>query len=433
MRVQIPPRLWAAANGRREFVKSLRTADIYEANRLKASYVAEFQRQITALEYLRADPRAEVIQKALEFRDAITRHGSRVLVYGEQSGEPAWTVTDEMLSQASDEAQEIAERLGDDVADRFHKLATGQGIFLKDVYERWLTERSERVTGQTLSQDRMVLRAFLTWADSDVTVHEVTRRKAGEYVGWLLTSESGISGKTANRYRSTLSSQWKWLIGRGHVETNPWLGHDLAKRSTRGTTIDRGQWNDAALAKLLSGAFTPKYQQTLHDLTRLAVTTGARLDELCALKTSDLDRRTDGWWFTIREGKSKAAVREVPVHVAVAHVFEQRRKSKDGFVFSSLTPGGPDNKRGWNVSKAFTRYRRELGLNERGQVFHSLRNSFTEVMEAAGVPESTVKLIIGHTRTSLTFGHYSKGVRVDLRAAMNKLRYSKEVMRLIRG
>ena len=47
--------------------------------------------------------------------------------------------------------------------------------------------------------------------------------------------------------------------------------------------------------------------------------------------------------------------------------------------------------------------------------------------------ESTVQLLIGHKRASLTYGHYSKGERVKLRKYINKLRYSPEVMRLIKG
>jgi intergrase/recombinase len=64
-----------------------------------------------------------------------------------------------------------------------------------------------------------------------------------------------------------------------------------------------------------------------------------------------------------------------------------------------------------------------------------VRNTFTEAMEAAGVPESTSQLIIGHKRQSLTYGHYSQGERLrkELRGYINTLRYSDEVMRLIRA
>jgi hypothetical protein len=95
--------------------------------------------------------------------------------------------------------------------------------------------------------------------------------------------------------------------------------------------------------------------------------------------------------------------------------------------------GGPDKKRSWNASKAFGHSTNNLELGEQRQVFHALRNTFTEAMEAAEVPESTTRLLIGHKRASLTYGHYSKGERVKRRKAIEKLKYAPEVMRLIRG
>jgi integrase len=253
-------------------------------------------------------------------------------------------------------------------------------------------------------------------------------------VSHLLGPESGLSDKTVKRYVSSLSSLWDWLGARGHnVQANPWLRQGIAKRSKRGGTTPRKQWTDAALVKLLSGQYTEQYTAILHDLIRLALVTGARLNELCALETGDVHRREDAWWITIREGTTQAAVREVPIHDSAAHVIERRRKSADGFLFEGLVPGGPDKKRSWNASKAFGHYTNKLELGEQRQVFHALRNTFTEAMEAAEVPESTAKLLIGHKRASLTYGHYSKGERVKLRKAIEKLRYASEVMRLIEG
>src|SRR5262249_26384738 len=194
----------------------------------------------------------------------------------------------------------------------------------------------------------------------------------------------------------------------------------------------RNQWKDEQLVKLLAGEATPQYTMTLHDLVRLALVTGARLDELCSLKTLDAEKRTDGWWIVIREGKSQAAVREVPIHESAAHVVERRQGAPDGFLFTGLSSGGPDGKRSWNVSKAFGRYCSKIGFNDEALVFHSLRKTFTEVMEAAEVPETTVKLLIGHTRSSLTYGDYSQGERVKLRKIIRKLRYSRAVMDAIR-
>ena len=60
------------------------------------------------------------------------------------------------------------------------------------------------------------------------------------------------------------------------------------------------------------GQYTEQYTAILHDPSvRLTLVTGARLNELCSLKASDAHHRKDGWWITIREGKTQAALREV--------------------------------------------------------------------------------------------------------------------------
>ena len=259
----------------------------------------------------------------------------------------------------------------------------------------------------------------------------MTRRHAGDYVSHLLAPNSGLSRKTAQRYVSSLSSLWTWLEARGFTTGNPWLRSGIGKKSKRGEADKRGQWTDDALVKVLSGQRTQFYTETIHDLVRLALVTGARLDELCSLKVDDARERTDGWWISVRQGKSKAAVRDIPIHDAAAHVLAKRCKSADGYVFTGLIPGGPDNKRSWNVSKAFGHYTRSLQLGDEQRTFHEIRNTFIEAMEAAEVPESTTKLIVGHARNSMTYGRYSKGQRVQVREAINKLQYAAPVMRLI--
>ena len=151
---------------------------------------------------------------------------------------------------------------------------------------------------------------------------------------------------------------------RGFAQENPWLRQGIGKKSKRGEATKRAQWTDAALVKLLSGKYTPRYTETLHDLVRLALVTGARIDELCALKVDDVREHADGWWLTITAGKTEAAVRDVPVHDAAAHVLKRRLKRAESFLFDGLIPGGPDKKRSWNVSKAFGHYTRNLDLGE---------------------------------------------------------------------
>ena len=433
VRVQIPAHLWKAAGGRREYVKTLKTGDLNEANRLKHAHVAAFKRKIEALARGKpSDVLDELYEKAAAWRDTLERHKGELLFYEGGDEERPVYLNDEYLSQISEEAKEFLETHGERAATAFYKVARGEGTLLTSQVDTWLAEQGTTITAQTSAQHRTVMRAFTAWAGSGVLIEDVTRRYAGEFVSNLLAPASGLSRKTARRYVSSLSSFWRWLYARGLARENPWREQELGKKSKRGETPQRRQWTDDALVKVLSGQYTPRYTTILHDLARLALVTGARLDELCALKTSDAHKREDGWWITIREGKTEAAVRDVPIHDSAAHVLARRCKAPHNFLFEGLAPGGPDKKRSWNVSKAFGHYTQKLDLGDKRQKFHSLRMTFTEVMEAAVVPESTIRLLIGHARPSLTFGGYSKGERIRLRDIINKLNYTSAVMRLIR-
>jgi integrase len=428
VRVQIPPHLWKAAGGKREFIKTLKTGDHNEANRRKHAYVAAFKQQITALERHRPNELGELYAKALAWREVMERHKDQV-TYRHPDGTTEYA-TDVFLDEISEETEEFLETHGEKAADTFFKIAKGQGMLLQTQIDPWLSEQAT-TTNQTKAQHRAVLRAFVAWAGEDVFVENVTRRYAGEYVSHLLAPAANLTRRTAQRYVSSLSSLWSWLEARGLAQDNPWIRQGIGKKSKRGDTPPPKQWTDEALVKVLSGTSTPRYHLIFHDLMRLALVTGARLDELCALKATDVHKREDGWWIDIQQGKTEAAVRKVPVHGSAAHVIE-RRKGSRGFLFDGLIPGGPDKRRSWNVSKAFSAYTQTLDLKEERQTFHSLRKTFVEVMEAAEVPLPTIQLIIGHARQSLTLSAYSKGQRVQLRDAINKLRYAKDVMRLIR-
>ncbi len=433
VRVQIPPHLWKAAGGKREYIKTLKTGDLSTANRLKHAHVAAFKGQIAALGRRKPnEPSAlsELYEKALAWREAMERHKGEVLFEAPDGG--TWCATDEFLSQISEEANEFLDTHGEKAATAFFKIAKGEGTPLRIHVDKWLAEQTGIVTAQTNAQHRTVVNAFLRWAGDGVLIEDITRRQAGDYVSHLLAPNSGLRRKTAQRYVSSLSSLWTWLEARGFAAGNPWLRSGVGKKSKRGEADKRGQWTNDALIKVLSGHYTDRYTETIHDLVRLALVTGARLDELCSLKVGDARERADGWWISIRQGKSKAALRDIPVHDAAAHVLAKRCKSADGFVFTGLIPGGPDKKRSWNVSKAFGHYTRSLQLGDEHRTFHELRNTFIEAMEAAEVPESTTKLIVGHARLSMTYGHYSKGQRVQVREAINKLPYANTVMRLIR-
>jgi integrase len=143
--------------------------------------------------------------------------------------------------------------------------------------------------------------------------------------------------------------------GRPYYATDEYLSH-ISEEAEEildthgGEAPPRKQWTDAALVKVLSGSYTTRYTAILHDLVRLALLTGARLDELCALKVTDVHKEEDGWWIDIKQGKTAAAVRRVPVHESAAHVLKRRTAaSQEGFLFDEeqlVDDLSPDEKLG---------------------------------------------------------------------------------------
>ncbi|MBN8991867.1 MAG: tyrosine-type recombinase/integrase [Rhizobiales bacterium] len=422
--VEIPKRLQAVA-GQKRFKVSLKTGNLAEANRLKHSHVAEFLRRIDALEKS-FDPKALVMKDAKEWRAELAT-ASKV-----EDEEYGASIHGELLDQVKELSRQLAEK-DEALAQAFHQTATGEGTLLKDLYPTWIAESTE--TGQTKSQHGSTTRRFIKWAGEFVTVEETDRKKAGEYVSDLIAN-SPLARRTIKRHLSSLSSLWQWLESKGYVkqESNPWLRHKLGKPA-KGKPRYRKVLEEEALLRLLNGRYsTPRYAQVLHDMLRLALLQGGRLDELCAMKRTEVHRRADGYWLEIASGKTDAAIREIPAHPLAVPIIERRLRDKDTYLFKGLLPGGPDSKRSWYVSKAYGRYRNSeaVDVKGRGRDFHALRNTFISYMEGLKVAESTVKLLVGHERVSMTYGHYSDGQRVDLPEAMRALKYGPEVMQAIK-
>jgi integrase len=425
--VNVPPKLRQTMK-RVRFKRSLKTESLAKANRDKHQYVSEWKRQIALAEQGLEDPLALVRQKALEFREALLAPGAERLAYGRHETD----ADDMLLDQINEEAKAVLAEHGKQEADAFHKVATAKATPILNHYPLWIEQSQD--TGQTKLQHGTAVKRYLAWSGQSMTVEETTRKKAREYITKLL-ADGELTRRTIERHVSSLSSLWRWLFDSGLIEddTNVWKGHRLGTKKKDRAKKKRKALPDELLLKLLHHTHNGEklYKEALPDLVRLDLLCGARIDELCALKCADVKRREDGYWFNFTDGKTEAALRKVPVHELGDAIIERRLADGDEYFFKGLLPGGPDNKRSWHVSKAYGRFRAGAGVGERGQDFHALRNTFIAVLEGEGIPESTVKLIVGHERNSMTFGVYSKGERVKLRGIINQLHYGAEVMRAI--
>jgi integrase len=426
VRLGVPPALQTTI-GKTEIVRTLKTRDLREANRRKHAVLAAMHEELS-----RATAEATLPKTSAEYVLSVAKAAREGMLKGDQSEDQAEAAVDAALE---DHLERMARKRGIDpetghpLLEEAHErtlqlahrvLHEGEGSLLSKSLKTYLAEIKPRVRAKTLLEKERQLKEFSDWLKHDCEVQTITRKVCGRYVSEVLT-QKGHAPKTIKDTLSNLSAFFEWLLGRGLIDFNPWKGvSKTIKSSTRGTKPKRRPWTNEELAGLLTKLPT---SDPLWSMTAIAAYSGMRREEVATLRADDCRNGS----LKVTEGKTAAAVRVVPVHPAIAPLVSQlAKKSSDGFLVPGLLTGGPDAKRSHYIGKRFSDAIRKLGFDDPALNFHTTRNSFMQRCEEAGVPESTVKLLVGHARQSLTFGTYSPGVQLNtLRDAVQKVSYGK--------
>ena len=429
VRLAVPPHLQEAI-GRRELIRTTKTHDLAVANRVKHAILAELHQQLNAAQLnreLSPESADYVIAAAREAREAVVKGitpeadaergldatiESHLDLLREKHGEDP-TTGDPQITDGHVRAVQLA-----------HKIFAGEDVALLSVHsETYLAEVSKVLRVQTVNDKRRTIGDFRTWLGRDVEITAVSRKTTGKYLSEVLLKRD-VRPKTTMDTLSHLSALWTWFEGRGFTEVNPWarLGSTITV-STRGQRGPRRPWTDDELVTLLKSI---DKDDPLFPLTAIATYTGMRREEVCQLRTDDVH----GDALIVREGKTSAAVRTVPVHSVIRPLVARLAKqTKDGYLLPGLLTGGADDKRGHLLGKRFGYHIRGIGITDKALCFHTLRNAFIHRCELGGVPEPTAKLLVGHSRkASLTYGNasggYSPGLNLpELAAAMAKVTF----------
>ena len=418
------PKQYREQLGRTKYQVSLGTRDKAEANRRKHAVIADLQRRLEAeIQELSRGPQTA---RGMLARAEAER---RLADSGESSQEDA-DISFDVAVDAFLEGE--ARRRGRDedghpllsdeevrIIRAAHQTVAGTGgLLLERAAELYLAEIAATVRNQTVREKQRGLVRFSNWLGGGRTVDSITRRLAGQYVTQVV-AKSGRQPKTQRDEVGHLSAFFGWLERRGEIEGNPF--HRVSgsiRGSTRGTAPKRRPWGAEELAGLLRGI---PAGDPLWPMVAIAVYSGMRREEVVNLRVEDVS----GDFWSVRAGKTRSAVRTIPIHPVIQPLVESlSERSDDGYLVTGLLTGGDDNKRGHLVGKRFGSLRRRLGYTDEGLNYHTLRNSFIHRCEEAKLPLPTVKQLVGHSRTDITYGVYSPGVSRDsLREAMESVSY----------
>ena len=381
--------------GRPRFVQSLETESRTVAERRVLPVVTAWKKQIARARGEPVDDDAAYWRRAL--RNAKTEeHRQSILM---QIDYAAWDIgwTD------------------DPDAQRFAAIATGSLVAFTEHLDEWLS--TSRTTARTQDRQRSDVKRF---AAKFAMVQDVTRAEVRRWITELMNWD-GLAPKTVQRILSALRGYWRYLqsIGVAGEDHEPFSKLDVARQNKRTSPrAVRQPFEPGDVVKLLDAAMGRGDDQ-LADLIRLGMWTGCRIEELCALKVEQV--KDDH--FSVGQAKTAAGWRDVPIHRELAQTMARLIEgSNDGYVLSGLTFNKYGN-RSNGIGKRFGKLKSANGFEEQ-HVFHSIRKTVVTILENAGVPENVVADIVGHEKTTMTYGLYSGGLSLAVkRDALDKLAY----------
>lgn len=322
----------------------------------------------------------------------------------------------------------IYDPVREEAADRLHKVALGKETPLRQYEPPFRAQKSlEAKTWGKFEKIMGDLAAYLGERHLPDAVEAVTRKLAGDFINAML-SRHGWKPNTFNAYLSCLRSYWKFMVQRGGAEDNPWSGQGLPKERKAKADTERPFTADE-MRKLLG--WTP-HQPYLADLIRVAALTGARLEALISLRVGDCK----GGVFMVPPQKEEPGPRMVPIHSALGAIVARRTEGRGDHErlfpeVPELDPtGSAENRRSNAASKAFNRYRKAVGVDDRREGdrrskvnFHSFRRWFVTAAHealaqgAAGFREATISEVVGHKLEGMTAGVYKGAAGLEERRA----------------
>lgn len=308
---------------------------------------------------------------------------------------------------------------------------------LRDVFDRWSRSGAGTRSADSVQAMERTLRQFEA-QHHEVPLADISRDMGDLYRTWLL--ENCKTPKTARDRLTGIKSLLKFAaITLEWTQRHTWIGIDIKAK----TTARRRPLSDDELKKLFSTELHTRYvlpkvpkagRDAAYWIPLLGAFTGARLGELCQLRTVDIQTiegvhvlvlTDDGEGQSI---KSAAGHRTVPIHSELLRLgFMEYAKSTTEAGNDSLWPHLPlrKGKPSDYFGRWFRDFREDLELHGPGlPTFHYFRHTVRPLMRRVGFSESTQDKVTGHeTQGSVGTVVYDHWTLEEVRAAVEAIKY----------
>tara|TARA_B110000881_G_scaffold46400_1_gene38650 strand:- start:47 stop:1720 length:1674 start_codon:yes stop_codon:yes gene_type:complete len=266
----------------------------------------------------------------------------------------------------------------------------------------------------------------------DFNLHELLKMDVPE--------EDRMTGETQTKLISRMTSLWNFLIDEypEYVTQNVFKKKSVTITSKKAKD-KRESFTDEDIQTIfhhknfLPSIFETNANQIIkypyYWIPILACLMGARLEEICQMRVTDVKKVNGIWVYRIREEgdygsevtkvKNPYSERDIPLHPELIDTLNflqyvnHIKKMKQERVFWELPKRGDVYSK--NVGRFFNqKYLVKIGIKKRGKSFHSFRHSVETNLTNVNVNARYIDFLQGHSQKGIGGSVYMKGIKPEV-------------------
>ena len=280
---------------------------------------------------------------------------------------------------------------------------------LRKVADEWIRDIEKRVTFNTMKGYTAAYKKIVAFWD-DTPMEDIT---AQQVTSWI--SSYDLAQKTIKNILLVFREMFDYAYVNYGVQNNP----ALHIRSPKGKGKREREFPSEDDIDIVNQNVDKPFGLMMY----MALYTGLRRGELCALTWKDIDFDnklikvnkstywTDDHVPHVKSPKTASGEREVPLMDSLADLLLPLKKRPQDRVFGDL--------KSYQVDKGIRKYMEETGL---GVTLHGLRHGFASILYKNNVDIKTAAYVLGHAQSSTTLEIYTHLMEQDkLRSVRNAL------------
>ncbi len=227
-----------------------------------------------------------------------------------------------------------------------------------------------------------------------------------------IADKSGKHQPTLKKFKTLLGLTFDYAVKHEIItaDRRALIRHLEINKAGNPNALDRKPFTSAQIKKMWKMVPGNEYLQ----IPLILIYTGLRIGEFYELKCDDV--HIDERWFYVRDSKTEAGIREVPIAEKIVPFFEHWLNKKREYLFT--------NREGRQFTdKTFRESYWATAMNELDMEHlpHDTRHTCVSLLVTAGVDDRIVKKIVGHKGqgvTQVVYTHLELPIKLE---AINKL------------